>query len=198
MKESKEKKEKERKLIILFAFLLFLGSGYFLVLAFEGPDHLARPEEKRLNTSDVNFNLKKTIQKQEVDRVRLETEHFSKLRQIDPRAVRKDMSNHSLELEYDRTQETIANDLRGSSKERRPMNSVDELVQAQLYEDMILRESNLQQREEYARQFIENARRNGVEVKLAPDYSVRSVRRINPIPGAGPGPSRDVSSGGTR
>lgn len=54
----------------------------------------------------------------------------------------------------------------------------DETIQRQLYEKQFEEAYNESYREAYADQFIENARKNGYEVKLNSDFRVISVKKI--------------------
>lgn len=193
MNQKNSSQGSDKKNIYLLALLLFLASGFFLYLAFTSQQEV--PENTLTASDQVNFNLQKTMQKQELERLRLQNEHFSKFNRLDPRSVRKKPEESSLRLEYDRTQDRVAEDLENRHAPRVLTKSVDDIVQTQLLNDYIAHEQNENARREYARQFIENARRNGYEIKLTSDFKVRSVRRI-PMSGKIPqaSPSRSGAS----
>lgn len=79
------------------------------------------------------------------------------------------------------TNETNAyEDLNRYQKEFNSTNP-DAIIQGQIVEQQVQRQYQEKYRAEYARQFIENARMNGYEVKLDKDYMVISV---TPLPNA--------------
>lgn len=56
--------------------------------------------------------------------------------------------------------------------------SPDEIVQQQLFNNQIQKYKDEKYKAEYAKQFIENARKGGFEIKLNSDYEVISVKPI--------------------
>lgn len=189
MNQQNKEPKNNRNSISLIALLLFLTSGYFLYLAWQQGQ--PPPGTSLTPTDQVNFNLQKTLQRQELDQLRLQQEHFSKFKTRDPRPVQKNLEDDSLSFEYDRTHEKIAEDLE-SQIPRENLTSVDDVVQTQLFNDFMVREQNEKARQEYARKFVENARRAGIEVKLTPDLRIRSVRRMS---STAPPRTTDVKSG---
>jgi hypothetical protein len=175
MNKTKSEEKKENKKRVLFPFFLVLTSIFFLYLAWRQSRWEQGP--LRTPTDQVNFNLQKTLQRQELNQMRLQQDHFSQFKTRDPRPVQKKLEDESLSLEYDRTSENVAAALEGGAS-KKSLPSVDEVVQTQVFNEFILREQNEKTRREYARQFVENARRAGIEVKLTPDLRIRSIRRI--------------------
>lgn len=173
-KKSKEDNTRNR-VLRLAPFFLFSSALVFLYLAWR--PGLIDPLPPLTPTDQVNFNLQKTLQRQELDQLRLQQEHFSKFKTRDPRPVKKNLEEESLSFEYDRTSESTAATLDGQAL-KHSLPSVDEVVQTQLFNDFMIREQNEKIRREYARQFVENARRAGIEIKLTQDLRIRSVRRM--------------------
>ena len=88
-------------------------------------------------------------------------------------------SNRGLDLSTDQRVYEIANDLGRGEKQAQDPSTPSEVVQAELYAIEQSNEYNQAYREEYARQFVENARRGGYRVKLSEDLS--RVISVTPI-----------------
>lgn len=79
----------------------------------------------------------------------------------------------------DRNEDNALADLNRYRREIQP-NSPDQIIQQGLADRERMETYAEEYRAEYARQFIENARRNGYEVQLNSDYVVISVRPLRP------------------
>jgi hypothetical protein len=79
----------------------------------------------------------------------------------------------------DRNEDNAFEDLNRYRRDIQP-NNPDHLIQGRLHDRDKVIAYTQEYQVEYARQFIENARRNGYEVKLNDDYVVVSVRPIRP------------------
>ncbi len=55
----------------------------------------------------------------------------------------------------------------------------DQIIQKQLFDSKAVSEYEELARAEYARQFVENARQHGYEIKLGPNYIVQSVKPLS-------------------
>lgn len=86
----------------------------------------------------------------------------------------------------DTNENTAFQDLNRYRKDLR-VQTPDHVIQAQISDENRRREYEEAYRAEYAKQFVENARRNGYDVRLNEDYVVISVRPIrNPSGELGP------------
>lgn len=182
-----EKPQKEKS--FLLALLLFIGAGLLLLLALdsESPqrglssDSRAKtPEyEKHVNKHLMLTNDRLTMERQ---KMALENARVNDFRATTPQQAYSN-SDSGLDLSVDRRAYEIANELgRGEKKrdQQQPMTP-DEMIQRDLFESQQTQEYSQAYREEYARQFVENARRGGYKVILSEDLtrviSVQPIRR---------------------
>jgi hypothetical protein len=184
---AKEKSEKEKS--FLLALLLFIGAGLLLLLALDsesprrgiGSDSRTKtPEfEKNVNKHLMLTNDKLTMAQQ---KMALENARVNEFGQTKPQQAYSN-SDSGLDLSVDRRAYEIANELGRGEKKRdhqQPMTP-DEMIQRDLFEAQQNQEYSQAYREEYARQFVENARRGGYKVILSEDLtrviSVQPIRR---------------------
>lgn len=91
------------------------------------------------------------------------------------------MKPQGVDHSVDRSEEIAYRDL-GRDRRDVAMYGPQHVIQRDLYEQQQLAHYTEEYQKEYARQFLENARRAGYEVTLSPDYVVLSVRKIRQSP----------------
>lgn len=196
---SSSKKQKDNSLVL--ALLLFLGAGFLVFLYFtSSPEKSQRARAAaKIKSADfeknVNKHLMGTNQNMEMSQRRMEVENaLSVSKSYQPRSAqtRYENSNH-LDLGYDTAGQDTAREL-GRSGNQALMESPADVIQNEIYHQQISAENEEQDRVEYARQFVENARRGGWDVRLSSDLS--TVISVKPIRGKNPGvPLNDISRG---
>lgn len=84
------------------------------------------------------------------------------------------------DLMHDQTAAIVAQDInRRQADPTQIPNTPSELIHHQLFQEQVNAEQTEAYKKEYARQFIENARRAGWDVRLNEDYKVIQVRPLN-------------------
>lgn len=173
MSSAQEKKETP----MLLALLLFIGAAG-LIFAYLGSEDSkpARAVETTVKSEKyekaVNKHLMFTNEKMELERQRMAVEN-AKLLNSDFNATtpKQAYTNDSkLDLTVENRAAEIANELGRGLKEEQAMTP-DEVVQRELFNQQQSQEYSRAYKEEYARQFIENARRGGYKVILSDDLS---------------------------
>jgi rhamnose utilization protein RhaD (predicted bifunctional aldolase and dehydrogenase) len=188
MSEPKKDEQKERSMLI--ALILFLGAGALIFMSLGSDNKKARGASSKTKTSEyqknVNRHLMLTNERMEMERKRMAIENFQSADRFqDSKAQKAYQPNQELDLSTDTRGYEIANEIRRGPKESNGPSTPDEVVQAELYLREQANQYDEAYREEYARQFVENARRGGFKVKLSEDLSrVISVQPIrNPSGG---------------
>ena len=129
---------------------------------------------------NVNRHLMLTNEKMQMERRRMDVENFQTADRLqDSRAQKAYQPHHDLDLNTDSRGFDIANEIGRGTKNAAEPSTPDEVVQAELYNRQQANQYDEAYREEYARQFIENARRGGYRVKLSDDLS--RVIQVQPI-----------------
>lgn len=178
-KSQKPQEEKERPWL---ALLLLLFAGVLLFLGIrddrkskKDATSLARTEQIQ---EKVDQHMQLTAERLNLQRARMQIENsrlakdYSQSKEQRPYVAPQEGS----ELVQEQASEAVAQDLgRNQMLRVMPANPAD-LINHQLFEQERAKASNEAYRREYARQFIENARRGGWDVKLSEDYRVISVR----------------------
>lgn len=175
--------EKRKDMSWLFLLLLILG---VLIILYanedankqaqaEHPGGVTSPEQMSL----VNKHLKETainLQKDRLQRMRdksRELQDFHNTGQQDPYQVQ-----HNFNLDSDQRMQQLSEDLNRSREIQENQLTPEQIVQRRLYEDEQFQKENAAYREQYAEEFIENARQGGWDVKLGPNFEVLSVKKI--------------------
>ena len=176
------KQEKKQDKSYLLALALLLLSGFFVFLFFL-PEKAAKPGGKSITQSKkfeetVNRHLFKTSQTMQIsrDKMQLEADQIA-YRGIGPKAPEK-TDVHELDLSTDPRAEALLKALgRNAPDNYGPVNP-DQQIQAELFEAQQLDAYSEEYKKEYARQFVENARRAGYLIQLTSDFKIRSVQKL--------------------
>lgn len=123
----------------------------------------------------VNTHIQVTNQKIEIEKEQIKVEASFTVPRVGEFVIQKNEGADSFNQRSDRTEMNAARDLR---RETQITMSANDIIQAEMANLETQSEYDRQYREEYARQFVDNARRNGYEVKLSPDYKVIGVKPL--------------------
>jgi hypothetical protein len=186
---------------MLLALLLFIGAAG-LIFAYFGSADSAQNSGKAAAARTgkfeglVNKHLMYTNDKVELQRQRIQVENAQALSKGGGRAAPPQVAysnDGKLDLSSEDHASEIAKEL-GRGPRRPEFNTPEDIVQQDLYNAQQAAEYNEAYREEYARQFVENARRGGYKVILSEDLS--RVMSVTPIRNPGKN-SFDVFGSGT-
>ncbi len=89
-----------------------------------------------------------------------------------------------IDMRGDRNEFNSTRDMR---RDRLETPSAGDIIQQDLADNQARERQNAEYMKEYARQFVENARRNGYEVELDSEYKVKNVRQVKPAAGTDTG-----------
>lgn len=166
-------------LVVLGGGLLYValqdGGGSGSLVSGRGPS--ARDE---MVQEKVNKHLEFTAEKLELQKRRMQIENSRLALDYATSTAERPYvpQREGTELMHDRTAEDVAKDLgHGPKAKELPSNPVD-LINHQLFEAEQAQASSEQYRKEYARQFVENGRRAGWDIRLSEDYRVLSVKPL--------------------
>lgn len=179
--------EKDKSKSILLLALLLAGAAFFYFIGIQNSGPKSKPRDSSSHISAysaqandmVNKHLALTSKSLELQEKKRKFENQFSMPQlgdsiIDDPSRDKDMGvDHSADANEDNAYQDLnryPREIRATDPDRIIRNQIAEQDLAVGYENAY--------REEYARQFIENARKNGYEVKLNSDYVVISVRKI--------------------
>ncbi|XGC81038.1 hypothetical protein ACES2L_00905 [Bdellovibrio bacteriovorus] len=173
MSSAQEKKETP----MLLALLLFIGAAG-LIFAYLGSEDSkpVRAVDTTVKSEKyekaVNKHLMFTNEKMELERQRMAVENAKLLNSdFNSTTPKQAYTNDSkLDLTVENRAAEVANELGRGLKEEQAMTP-DEIVQRELFNQQQNQEYSRAYKEEYARQFIENARRGGYKVILSDDLS---------------------------
>lgn len=180
---SQEEKDKS----YLLALLLFIGAG-FLIFSYLGQGKTPKGSslsvnQKKLIEENVNKHLMHTNDAISLQQQRMAVENAKLLyeTQQNRKPRREAYSNdHSFDLSYETRAHDVARDLgRDQQNKLADSYSPHDIVQKEMYDQIENQKQEQAYREEYARQFVENARRGGYDIQLTDDLSrVKSVKEI--------------------
>lgn len=129
----------------------------------------------------VNEHLRKTAEQIEMQRRQMGIRNWQLANEYGQTVAERAYTppKEGAELMEDGSAQNVANDLgKGETRPSGIPNNPADLVQYQLFAAQSAQEYSDSYRKEYARQFIENARRGGWEVRLDENYKVISVKPV--------------------
>ena len=199
IREAHMQKKKQSFLII---FLLLGAAGVLTVLALrpEGTGVLPGKKIKRVSASSpeaeklVNQYLWMESQSQEFRRMQIEAQNTYSAPRIGSAIMpsgKKETTGFGVDHSPDQNELNAYQDLHRDRKEYRAY-SPDHVIQGQIADGEKANEYQQAYREEFAKQFVENARRHGYEVKLNSDYVVISVKPISRATGESLIPNSEI------
>ncbi len=176
-------KQKKEDRSYLLGLALLLLSGFFILLSFlpeaeKSHDIAAGIAQTKEFETKVNKHLFKTSQTIEISREKMQLEADQLANHgIGPSVSQKE-DPHRLDFSADPRAEALLKALGRDVKESSDPTNADEAVQADLFESQQNQAYSEAYKKEYARQFVENAKKAGYIIKLSDDYKVLSVRAI--------------------
>lgn len=174
------KQKQDKSYLLAVAFLLL--SGFYVVL-------FLLPEGKKTNgpqsgivqskefEEKVNKHLFQTSQNIEISRQRMQIE-ANRIAEKEFGTTTPKEEIHKLDFSADPRAEALLRELGRDVKESAGPTNSDEQVQTDLFEAQQMQEYSEAYKREYARQFVENARKAGYIIKLNDEYKVISVKPI--------------------
>jgi hypothetical protein len=133
----------------------------------------------------VNKHLMTTNEQLRMQEQRMLLENARSTKEIDANFQKPAVTRPTdpIDLSHDNRAADIANLMgRGEKQNNAPLDPND-IIQRELFTKEKMDEYSKAYRDEYARQFVENARRGGYKVQLSDDYKVMSVVPIKkPVP----------------
>ncbi|MFN8846991.1 MAG: hypothetical protein ACK5V3_08490 [Bdellovibrionales bacterium] len=136
-------------------------------------------EHEKMNR--VNQHLKETALQLESDRLRRAQEAHNELQKLQQGiSVDTYKADNGLTFENNQRMEQLTEELNRSQALSDDQLSPEQIVQNRLLEIRMQETADQAYKEEYARQFIENARAGGWDIRLGPNFEVLSVRKLRP------------------
>ncbi len=125
----------------------------------------------------VNKHLMVTNETMSMARQRMEIENARLAKDFDATSAQPAYvpQQSGVDLSNDSRAADIANELGRGEKRPEAFENPNDVVQKELFNQQQQAEYSKAYKEEYARQFVENARRGGYKVKLGEDFKVISV-----------------------
>lgn len=162
--------------------VLFIGAAaVFLYLGLQPTKSKLSKEAMDVKVQrTVNDHLRKTAEEIELQKRQMSIRNWQLANDYRKSIGEKayTVPKEGAELQEEKFANDVARDLgRDGSLSKISQNPMD-MIHHQLFEAQAMRQHDEAYRKEYARQFVENARRGGWEVKLSDDYRVLSTKRI--------------------
>lgn len=177
------KQDKKDKSNLLAVALLLLSAFFVLLFLLPEAPKTRKGEsgvaQTRQFEDKVNKHLFKTSQEIELSRekMRIETAKIATHGE-NLRPAMKGEDVHRLDFSGDPRAEALLKELGREIPVSGGPTNADEQVQTDLFEAQQAQQYTEAYKKEYARQFIENARRAGYFIKLNEDYKIISVRPL--------------------
>lgn len=181
-----QEEDGQEKFLPVILFLLLLTAATFFVVSLLLPTPAEKPETISAYTPKaealINKHLFLTSQNQHLQGKKINAENAYLAPQIGDSIWPKISPKIDLGVDHspDRHENTAYDDLNRYRKELHYTNP-DQVIQGQIADEDLEKKAEWEDRKEYARQFVENARRNGYSIKLNEDLVVVSV---SPMGGA--------------
>ena len=180
-KNQKKKSSDSKSFLLLLLLMLGAGTFYFL-----GSSHKIIKAKKVISAYSpeadalVNQHLVVTSRSLELQAKRRHVENQFSAPQLGESVLvdrLKDKKDYGVDHSSDTNESNAYDDLNRYRQDVR-LTDPDTIITNQLHDEDRAMAYDESYREEYARQFIENARRNGYEVRLDENYVVTSVKKI--------------------
>lgn len=176
-----KQKKQDKSYLLALALLLLSGFFVFLFLLPEGKKtqdgFQSGAAQSKEFEEKVNKHLFHTSQSIEISREKMQIEVNKVENQGLGQGAPKE-EFHKLDFSTDPRAEALLRELGRDVKESNGPSNADEQVQADLFEAQQSQEYSEAYKREYARQFVENARKAGYIIKLNDDYKVISVKPL--------------------
>ena len=175
--------EEKRDNSMLLAILLLLGAGGLIVFSLM-PDSKSSQSSTVIYSKKyedkVNRYLMLTNQKMELQKQRMMVENNALAPDYeDTKGSRPyQNSNSGVDLSGDSHASDVARELGRDDREANIPQTPHEMIQTEIFNARQQQEYSQAYKQEYARQFVENAANHGWDVKLSDDFKVLSVKPI--------------------
>ncbi len=182
MKRSDE--SKKGRSVLLGLILLLLAVGLFLM----EDEEKAIEQVKNLNSKEaqqlVNRHLRQTSQNMVLNQQKSAIETQKEMINAQKSKPQQKFDDRSQELEISQYQDNpMFNQSVGrGAKSYDPAQDPSQIVQGKLFQDQVEEKYSEQYKKEYTRQFIENAKSAGWEIKVDASYRVISTKKIQRAP----------------
>jgi hypothetical protein len=154
---------------------------------------LRNEKQRQQIEASVNRNIQLTNRKIETDKEQIRVEAGFVVPRVGMVVDRSKDEQAHLDLSSDRNEMNVVRDL-DRSNERGPPSASD-IVQAEVVNSQQMGAERERLQKEFAQRYIEEARRNGFDVKLGPDLRVIDVKPMGP-PAGNPSNPLDVRPAG--
>ncbi len=168
-------------------FLVLLVIGFLLIFWEQDPavkkatQELKASDDNQKKMSLVNRHLKETALQLEQDRLKRAAEASKVIERYKSSDQQMAYETHdNLSFESDFNMQKLTQDLNRSQELSDDQLTPEQIVQSQLLDRQIMDKEDQAYREEYARQFVENAKAAGWDIVLGPDLEVISVKKRKP------------------
>lgn len=168
-------------------FLVLLVIGFLLIFWEQDPSQQKAAQEQKANVDNqkkmslVNRHLKETALQLEQDRIKRASEASKVIERYKTSEEQSTYeSQNDLSFESDFNMQKLTQDLNRSQELSDDQLTPEQIVQSQLLDRQIMDKEDQAYREEYARQFVENAKAAGWDIVLSPDLEVISVKKRKP------------------
>lgn len=192
-KKKPEEKAQERDLkrsAFGYFFIVLAGVGAGILFFLADQDSTLPIKEASVSQSSAVPGYEKI--NHEMKKVQSELEYNQFKKEVEARQVLLDAQKANREEAY-----KYPDHLQAVGNEEKPVEYQDPYkdpdyaspknkILQEMYQQQIAEQQDEVYKAEYARQFVENARRGGYQVVLTPDYKVISVTPIKPRGGKGP------------
>lgn len=184
--------DSKKAALALFALAIVIGIAAFFLGSRNKDEETAEAERIRISNeqrlkveASVNRHIQVTNHNIETDKEKIKIEAGFTIPRVGQLLSRPQNSDSYLDLRPDHNEMNPIRDLERRA-ESPPTPSARDIVQAEMADQQAYNAAAEKAMQEYARQYIENAKQNGYDVKLGPDYRVIEVRPINNIPSSDP------------
>lgn len=181
MSSQSKKENLDGKKLLLSAFLICSALG-LVWLALNDDDSINENESISVQASDeaVRKHLHKTSQKIQQQKVQAQLDNLTQAPRWSEEGATQvyEASSHGIEFKSDPRLNELTQTLERNQKPANRVPDPKELIQAQLYERQKWDEYTLAYRQAYAQKFIENARKNGWDIRLNDDYKIVKIRPL--------------------
>ena len=183
MKKTDE--NKNRKSIFFGLILLLLALGLFL---FEDQENKKQGFQQNFRSKEtqelVNRHLRETSQDITLKQQKASIESQKEILKAQSSRPQKkfDYNPHQLEISEYQENPIFNQELGRGVKSYDFSQDPNQIVQSKLFQDQTLEKYTEQYKKEYTRQFIENARQAGWEIKVDASYRIISARPIQRSP----------------
>jgi hypothetical protein len=163
--------------MIVLAIVLLLKDQIFQIRR-QGQSNYNSVEELPLGLqSRINSHLKDGARKTEIlkEKMELENAEAMDLNSTQPMLTAEERRVYRLRLDQENMNKKLAEEFESkNNKNRRPLTPDERLAQ-KLERDQYIQDYNKKYEDEYVRQFIENARNKGVNIRLDDDLNVTGM-----------------------